>query len=333
MSPSPSGDVWCSRMPKPSSQPTYMMASSVWAERSTSGVPRQTGAASTATTAISRLNTGSASGSSNRAAPKDAVTPTPITRARPRSTGRPACSNRRTSSQSAAALAMTTRLLNIQPGASTTMSRNTGSSTSALSRRFSMPEPRGAPNATLVGIATSHPTETPLAALVVGDGAVEIRRPEIGPERRRHPELGVGDLPQQEVRHAHLAARADQQIGIRHALGVERAADVRLRYRLRRQLARLHAARERAEGVEQLVASAIVEGDEQREAGVVARLARDVLEPAADGQRHAGRAPDHPQPHLVLHQVRQLAVDRLLEQPHQHRDLVLRTVPVLRREC
>src|SRR6267378_432887 len=149
-------------MPKPSSHPTYMMASSVLAERATSGVPRHTGAASTATTAIIRVAT--------------------------------------------------------------------GSSTSALSRRFSMPEPRGAPNATLVGIATSHPTETPLAALVVGDGAVEIRRPEIGPERRRHPELGVGDLPQQEVRHAHLAARADQQIGIRHALRVERAADVRLRY-------------------------------------------------------------------------------------------------------
>src|SRR5438094_520451 len=248
-------------MPKPSSQPTYAMASSVLAERSTSGVPRHTGAASTATTAIIRLKTGSALGSSSREAPNDAVTPTPVTRARTRSTGRPACSKRRTTSHSAAALAITTSVLNIHPGALTTMSRNTGSSTRALSRRFRMPDPRGAPNATLVGMAMSHPTEAAVAALVVGDGAIGIRGAEVGPERRRHPELGIGDLPQQEVRDAHLAARADEQVGIRQALGVERAADVRLRHRVRRQLARLHAPREDAKGVEQLVAPAVVDGD------------------------------------------------------------------------
>src|SRR5881296_1472214 len=181
------------------------MASSVLAERATSGVPRHTGAARTATTAISRLKTGSASGSSIREAPNDAVTATPATSARPRSTGRPACSNRRTSSQSAAALAITTSVLNIQPGALITMSRNTGSS-SALSRRLSTPDFRGVSSATLVGIATSHPTEAPVAALVVGDGAIEVGGPEVRPERRRHPQLGVGDLPQQEVRDAHLAA-------------------------------------------------------------------------------------------------------------------------------
>src|SRR6266480_1342074 len=210
------------------------MASSVLAERVASGVPRHTGAASTATTAINRLKTGSASGSNSREAPKDAVTATPATRARPRSTGRPACSNRRTSSQSAAALAMTTRVLNNQPGALITMSRNTGSSTSALSRRLSTPDLLGVSSATLAGTATSHPTEAPVAALVIGDGAIEVDGAEVRPERRRHPELGVGDLPQQEVGNAHLAAGPDEQIGIGHAVGVERAADVRLRHRVGR---------------------------------------------------------------------------------------------------
>src|ERR687888_1721186 len=197
------------------------MASSVLAERTTSGVPRHTGAASTAITAMSRLKTGSANGSSIRAAPNDAVTATPATSARPRSTGRPACSNRRTSFQSAAALAMTTSVLNIQPGALTTMSRNTGKSTSALTRRFSTPDFLGVSSATLVGVvATSHPAEAPIAALVVGDGAIEVGGPEVRPERGRHPQLGVGDLPQQEVRDAHLAAGPDQQIRVGHALGV-----------------------------------------------------------------------------------------------------------------
>src|SRR5919199_4875358 len=230
------------------------MASSVFAERATSGVPRHTGADTTARTASSRLNTGSTSGSTRRAVANDAVTATPATRASPRSTGRPACSNRRTSSHNAAALATTTSVLNIHPGALTTMSRNTGSSTSALSSRRSRPDFRGVSSATLVGIATSDSAEAPVAALVVGDGAIEVGRPEVGPERRRHPELGVGDLPQQEVRDPHLAAGADQQVGIRHAVRVQRTVHVGFGHRFRRQLAGLHATREYAKGVEQLVA-------------------------------------------------------------------------------
>src|SRR5919108_2918878 len=249
------------------------MASSVLAERVTSGVPRHTGADTTATTAISRLKAGSASGSSSREAAKEAVTATPATTARPRSTGRPACSNSRTSSHSAAALAMTTSVLNIHPGALITMSRNTGSSTSALISRLNRPDFRGVSSATLVGTATSDSTEAPVAALVIGDGAIEVGGTEVGPERGRHPELGVGDLPQEEVGHPHLAAGANQQIGVRHAVRVERAAHVGLRHRIQRQLAGLHATRERAKGVEQLVAPTVVERHEQGEPGVVLRLA------------------------------------------------------------
>src|SRR5262249_40144827 len=152
------------------SQPTYVIASSVLAERAASGVPRHTGAERTATTATSSVNTGSARGSSSREAANEAVTATPATIVGPRSIGGPACSNRRTSSHSAAAQAMTTSALNSQLGAFTTIRRNTGNSTSALARRFSTPDFRGASSATLAGIATSHSTEAPVAALVVGDG-------------------------------------------------------------------------------------------------------------------------------------------------------------------
>src|SRR5215470_10463422 len=224
-------------MPKPNSQPMYVIASSVFAERVTSGVARHTGAASTATTAISSVKTGSASASIRRAAANDAVTAAPATIASPRSIGRPACSNRRTSSHSAPTLTTTTSTLNIQLGALTTMSRNAGNNTSALARRFSTPDFRGASSATVAGIATSHPTEASVAALIVGDGAIEIGGAEVRPERRRHPELGVRDLPQQEVRDPHLTARADQQVGIRNAMGVEGGAHMGLVEVLRRQLA------------------------------------------------------------------------------------------------
>ena len=51
-------------------------------------------------------------------------------------------------------------------------------------------------------------------------GAVEI-----GPEARKEDEFGIGRLPEQEIRQALLAARADDQVRIRNAGRVERRAD------------------------------------------------------------------------------------------------------------
>src|SRR5262249_19212415 len=147
-------------------------------------------------------------------APKDAVTVRPATIASPRSMGRPACSNSRSSSRSAAALAITTSVLNIQPGALITMSRNTGSITSAVARRITSAGLRGGSRVRLAGVDTSHPAEAAAPPLVVGDGPVEMSRAEVGPEGGRHPQLGVGDLPQQEVGDPHLPARANEQVGI-----------------------------------------------------------------------------------------------------------------------
>src|SRR6266508_4003796 len=257
-------------MPKPSSQPMYVTASRLLAACSTSGVPRQTGAVSTATAVSASAKTGSASGSSSREAPKDAVMATPATSAKPRSTGRPARSNSRSSSHSAVALAMTTSVLNIQPGALITMSRKTGNSTSALAIRFTSADLRGAPSARLAAgvAATSHPTEAAGPPLKIGDGAVQVAGAEIRPQGRRHPQLGVRDLPQQEVRDAHLAAGPDEQIRVRDPIRVKRLADVRLRDLLGPELARAHAPGERPEGVEQLVPAAVVERHQQGQPGV-----------------------------------------------------------------
>src|SRR5438445_13410166 len=44
----------------------------------------------------------------------------------------------------------------------------------------------------------------PLAPLVVEDRLKQIASRDVGPEHRRHVQLGVGELPQQEVRDAQL---------------------------------------------------------------------------------------------------------------------------------
>ena len=54
---------------------------------------------------------------------------------------------------------------------------------------------------------------------------------EVGPEAVGDEDLGVGDLPEQEVRDALLARGADDEVGVGHVRGVEatRSGDVHRR--------------------------------------------------------------------------------------------------------
>src|SRR5678816_4257307 len=65
------------------------------------------------------------------------------------------------------------------------------------------------------------PSVPPIALLVGDYGLEQMGHAEVGPQRVGDPDLRVGDLPQQEVADAHLAARADQQVRIGLAAGVE----------------------------------------------------------------------------------------------------------------
>src|SRR2546428_10282296 len=108
-------------------------------------------------------------------------------------------------------------------------------------------------------LPTSHLSESARPPLELAHGAIEIARPEIRPEGRRDHQLSVGNLPQEKVRDPHLAARADQQVGIGNVRGIEGPADVLLRDLVSLEVASLNLARQRAERVEQLVAAPVVE--------------------------------------------------------------------------
>jgi len=66
-----------------------------------------------------------------------------------------------------------------------------------------------------------EPAEPSLPAGVVAQGGVENVGRKVRPADRRHPQLGVRDLPEQVVAHSHLAGRADQQVRVGHAGRVE----------------------------------------------------------------------------------------------------------------
>ena len=67
---------------------------------------------------------------------------------------------------------------------------------------------------------------TAFAFLVVEEGFEEASAIEIGPERVGDKNFGVGDLPEEEIADAHLAAGSDQQVGIREVGGVEVAREI-----------------------------------------------------------------------------------------------------------
>src|SRR5437868_10233652 len=103
--------------------------------------------------------------------------------------------------------------------------------------------------------------EAAAAARIVLQGGAELRLAEVGPQGVDEDELGVRQLPEQEVRDAKLARGADQQVRIRH-VGLVQAG----RERLLVDLVGLDTVLdEPARGRGELGASAVVERDPELE--------------------------------------------------------------------
>src|SRR5581483_785727 len=64
-----------------------------------------------------------------------------------------------------------------------------------------------------------------IALLIREDRFEQMAASEVGPQRLGEPDLRIRDLPQQEVADAHLAARPDEEIGIRLPRRVEELAE------------------------------------------------------------------------------------------------------------
>ena len=71
----------------------------------------------------------------------------------------------------------------------------------------------------------SQAAVAPFALLIVRQRGVKFRTPKIGPKRLGDVNFRVGDLPQQEIADAQLAASADQQVGIGQAGGIKILGD------------------------------------------------------------------------------------------------------------
>src|SRR5215510_5225783 len=75
-----------------------------------------------------------------------------------------------------------------------------------------------------------HVTVSTLTFLIFDDSFKQISAPEVGPKHIGDINLAVSNLPQQEIRDAHLTARPDQQVRIGKVLCEEAPLDVVLGY-------------------------------------------------------------------------------------------------------
>src|SRR5689334_24700944 len=124
------------------------------------------------------------------------------------------------------------------------------------------------------------------AALALGvrtDRAQEVDAPEVRPQRLAEVELRVGRLPQQEATEALLARRADHQVGVGLALGVEVLGDVLdvddVGELLERGALGGVVGEQGAYGVGDLAAPAVADGDVDEQAVDVAGALLGRLEP------------------------------------------------------
>src|SRR5262245_66625223 len=70
--------------------------------------------------------------------------------------------------------------------------------------------------------AAGQPAEAALATLEIVERRAQVVGAEVGPQRVDETELGVGELPQQEVREPLLAAGTDEQIDVAAAMAALR---------------------------------------------------------------------------------------------------------------
>src|SRR5690349_2836095 len=171
--------------------------------------------------------------------------------------------------------------------------------------------------------------EAALALLIPDDGRVELPGVEIRPERRREVELGVGELPKEEIADALLSPGADEQVGLGRIVEREMRSELVLGVAARRNRPGPHQP---AEGLHQIPAAAVVRRDRQGEP----RVGGGQVFGAARKLDHAGSerddVADDLEAYFVLMQPLRFLLERSHEQLPQGGDLLGGPAPVLRAE-
>ena len=189
--------------------------------------------------------------------------------------------------------------------------------------------------------------EATLALLVGGDGFEEMEAAEVGPEAVSDEDLGIGDLPEEEVGDALLAGGADDEVGVGHVGGVESRGDVGLvdagldgvvdtfggEHVFDRDAALVgfgdELVDEGAGGVDDLGTGAIVEREGEGGSGVLGRLLRGPLHGVLDFLGKLAGAADVGHANVVVVHPLDVTDEVVAQQLHEEADFILGAAQVV----
>src|SRR5579859_337438 len=173
----------------------------------------------------------------------------------------------------------------------------------------------------------AYPAVAALAFLVFEERLEQTCAVEIGPQRFRHENLRVGDLPQQKIAYAHLAAGADEQIGVRQSTRVHVPCEGLFRDRRAVRMPVL-LGQNRVHGVHNFRAAAIVQRHAKHHALVPCRSFHRVANIVLHAFRQFVRAAQKSHADIVFLQERHFLTQILAQQLHEEVYFRFRAAPV-----
>src|SRR5512139_832872 len=218
------------------------------------------------------------------------------------------------------------RIAHSQAGAHSTAGTNTASSSRAVKTRLTsgvmgeFPGMRSRCGLHLFAGAA----KAAFTGSIGGDRHIQCRRIKFGPQRVGEIQFGVGQLPQQEIADALLAAGADEEVGFGHVGQTELLGQRGFAHRTGRHtgqdqfLHRLH----------DVPAATVIGGHGKGEARVVARQRLGIADQGLDALGKTRQFTNDPEANVVFVEPRNLVFQRAHEQFHQQADFFLRAPPV-----
>src|SRR5215510_393325 len=172
-----------------------------------------------------------------------------------------------------------------------------------------------------------------LALLVFDDGLKQIRAAKVWPQHICYVDLTISNLPEQEIRYSHFAARSHQQIRVGQVFGKKMPLYIDF-VDLRRIAANTYTLRDYfAASFNYLGSTAVVQRYRQYHAGVLAGLAFGSVDFAAYDALEFLVATYCLKPNVVGFEASDFFAQELPQQSHERLNFKPRALPVFSREC
>jgi hypothetical protein len=168
--------------------------------------------------------------------------------------------------------------------------------------------------------------EPPFSFLIIDERLEEFPAPEIRPQDRRDPDLGIGDLPEQKIGDPELPARPDEQVGIRNSRRIQVSRKTGFVQTIRIDS---RVLQDFFHGTDNLGPAAVIDGQNDSQTVMGASHCFYSFKLSLDSLGNSLSLADDNKPDLVFYHLFILFLEVFLEQPPEQGDLSLRPFPIL----